>query len=251
MRQTNSQSALGSQPNNSWYFVGVPTSDNWEPRLYMFNPASVPIQVELSYYRDDGEQLGDPQVINIPAGARHTYDVHDEVHDHNPSARDMDGHICLHVYATRPITVTKILYWPYGGGRWSEGASTTGHSQGGTRVILPGGNVGGGFSNFVQLMNVGITPTRVSATLYRPGVIAPATYDLGIVPPNGMRQLDASSYPGLDGNFATKLETDGGKIIAESSTYFQYTGLPLLWRAGDAVEGIVYESSGSRDPIEP
>jgi hypothetical protein len=250
-RETSSQTALGSQERFDWYFVGIPTSANWEPRLYMFNPGGATSDVTMTYYSGAGAPFGAAQTIHIPPQSRHSYDIHDELEDNNPSALNQDGNICLHVHATQPIAATKILYWPYGGDRWSEGASTTGHSQGGTHVIVPGGNVGGGFNNYVQLMNVGGTPTNVSVTIYRPSPIPPATYSLGSVPANGMRQLDASSYPGLDGDFTTKLDTDGGKIIAESSTYSLFTGPPLLWRAGDAVEGIVYDPGVSSFPIQP
>jgi hypothetical protein len=221
----------------------------------MFNPGTVTSDVTMTYYAGNGGQIGAPQAVQVLPQSRHAYDVHDEVSAHNPAALNQDGNICLHVHATQPIATTKILYWPYGGDRWSEGASTTGHRQGGRYVIFPGGNIGGGFNNYVQIMNVGSTATSVSVALYRPSGIT-VTPPAVNIPANGMVQLDASSYRApdgtlLDGDFTTMLQAGpGGKIIAESSTYFQYTGPPLLWRAGDAVEGIVYDD-GMAYPIQP
>jgi hypothetical protein len=251
-RKTSSQSALGSEERTSWYFVGVPTSENWHPRLYFFNTSGAANELRLTYRNGAGVQIGGQEVIPIAAGLRYSYDVRLELMAHNPGALNKDGDLSLQVDARFPMVVTKILYWPFGGHRWVEGASTTGHSRGGTKVVFPGGNVGGGFNNYVQLMNIGDAPTNVWATLYRPpGSGGPSVFFLGSVPAKGMRQLDASSYPGLSGDFATKLETDGGRIIAESSTYFQFTGAPLLWRAGDAVEGVVYETAASQAPLQP
>lgn len=250
MRQTSSQTALGVSPANDWYVVGIPTSANWQPRLYLYPIAGA--NVTLRYYSSAGTLLA-TDTLALPSGPRHTYDIRQEaIRNGTTSILDRDGDICLRVSSTQPLAITKDLHWPFDSDRWSEGAATTGHSQGGTRVILLGGTVGGGVSNYVEIMNVGSTPTQVWSTIYRGAGIAPVQYYLGFIPANGMRRLDASvAYPGLEGDFMTKLETDGGKIIAESSTFSQLDGDPPTWRAGDAVEGIVYDLSRSAFPLQP
>lgn len=257
LRQTNSQTALGSSQSHNWYFVGIPTSAEWNPRLYMYNQGDFPSQVHFTYRSDSGSELVRAPPFSIQPRSRHTYDIRDVLLANRPASQpalDKAGNIGLHIFATQPISITKILYWPYGGSgfQWSEGGSTTGHSDGGARVVIPGGNIGGGFSNYVQVMNVGDRTTDVWSTIYPEGRAARAPFFVGTIPPMGMRQIDASgAYPGLDGNFATVLDavTPGAKIIAESSTYFDYTGSPQLWRAGDAVEGIVMNAD--KVPIQP
>jgi hypothetical protein len=252
-RQTNTQSALGSaasEQKKTWYFVGVPTSANWHPRLYFFNVTNAWNLLKLTYRSGAGTQIGGVHDVWVPPGLRHSYDIRNELAAWNPGALDRDGDLSLQIDASSPMVVNKILYWPFGGHRWSEGATTTGHSAGGTRVVFPGGTVGGGWSNYIQLRNVSSTATNVWATVYREHPHAPFVHFVGNVPAHAMRQLDASAY-GFQGNFATKLETDGGKIIAESSTYLHFTGGPQLWHTGDAVEGIVYDPGVGPYPIQP
>jgi hypothetical protein len=247
-RQTNTQSALGSQAATKWYLVGIPSDANWHPRMYFFNTS--PTQgtwMWLRYRNASGTFLHEAAYWIAPL-RRWSYDLRG-VHLGIPGSPVLDRtDLSLEVTSEQPIAVTKILYWPNGGHLWSEGASTTGHAVGGTRVVFPGGNVGGGHSNYIQVMNTSDVPTTVRATFYRPAGLGSFAFDLAPIPAKGTRQIDAVAL-GIDGDFTTVL-TSGQPIIAEQAGYFGWTGGPQLWRAGTAIEGIVYQA-GSAYPTQP
>jgi hypothetical protein len=246
VRKTNTQSAFGSQIAHDWYIVGIPSSDAWHPRMYFFNPGGQSTPLRLTYRNAAGSPLHE-WTYNLPANRRISYDLR-EIHLAIGSQVVNRGgdDLSLEIHADLPIALTKILYWPYGGHLWGEGATTTGHSKGGNRVVFPGGHGGGGHNNYIQIRNLETFAVTVTVTAYRTTNI-PIEHSL-VIPASGMRQIDASIY-GEIGDFATRLVATG-RIIAESANNFGWTGGPLLWHAGESVEGIVYEP-GNTFPTQP
>jgi hypothetical protein len=256
-RHPNTQSALGAQLAKQWYLVNIPTGASWEPRIYLFNPSPVANHITLHYRNGAGADL-QVTTYELEPWRRISYDL-TEWKDPRLTippapAGYAGGNLSLEIDAEQPIALTKILYWAAEGPNvaWNEGASTTAHSQGGHRIVFPGGNVGGGFSNYIQVMNIGAAATNVWVTTYRDGGIAMvAKHQVGTLNPGGMMQFDASAYINPAGNFSTVVETDyqpNQALVGESANYFDYTGPTDLWRSGDAVEAIVYNGA---TPIAP
>ncbi|HEX3766579.1 MAG TPA: hypothetical protein VHW23_48125 [Kofleriaceae bacterium] len=256
-RHPNTQSALGSQLARTWYVVNIPTGASWEPRIYLFNPSPVTNPITLVYHDGAGTELL-RTTYPLDPWRRISYDL-TQWRDPRltlaraPASYD-GGNISLEIDAEQPIALTKILYWAAEGPNvaWNEGASTTAHSQGGHKIVFPGGNTGGGFNNYIQVLNAGTVATNVWVTTYRDsGLPTVARHRVGTLNPSGMMQFDASTYINPAGNFSTVVETDyqpGQALVGESANYFDYTGPTDLWRSGDAVEAIVYNGA---TPIAP
>lgn len=254
-RKPNTQSALGSSPATTWYVIGIPTGGSWQNRIYVLNTAAASNPITLTYRNAAGAVLSQTG-HTIPPEHRISYDLNSfnpgQPPGLAPAPQGRDGSdLSLEISAPYPIAITKIMYWARDF-NWNEGASTTGHAVGGSRVVIPGGNHGGGFHNYVQVMNVGGSGTTVYATNLWPGgnQVTPRRA-VGYLNPKGMLQLDASAYLPGTGDFSTILETDGPPIIAESSTFFGWDADEphLLWRTGDSVEGLIYNAGAG--PYQP
>lgn len=258
-RRPNLQSSLGSSPAVSWNVIGIATQA-WQNRIYIVNPNGVPSTITAVYYNAAGVPIS-VSSHTIKALHRIGYDLNATTWD-DGSGRDLaqapqgldGGSLSLQLTATAPIALTKITYW----GRdfdWSEGASTTSHSQGGFRVILPGGNTGGGsnpFSNLTQVMNVGGAGTTIRATVLTPGGPCAVAQPIGFLNPHGVLQVTNSACPGYLGNFATVFDSDSSPIVAESTNLLGPDSVPdTRWRSGDAVEGLIFSTATSSVPIQP
>lgn len=261
-RRPNSQSALGSAVATTWFVIGIPTTPVWQHRIYIVNPSGAANPITVTYRNAAGTSLGTSSYA-IPPHRRISYDLNAATWDDGsprplaaaPQGRG-GGDLSLEITATHPIALTKIAYWSRGFD-WSEGASTTGHSQGGSRVIVPGGNTGSGsnsFSNLTQVMHVGAvgtSATSVWATVLTPGGPCATRAWVGALNPRGILQVANTACPGYVGDFATVFESDGPPIIAESTNLLSPDAGPVTpWRSGDAVEGIVY-NGGAAAPIQP
>lgn len=260
-RRPNTQSALGSNLANTWYVIGIPTTSLWQNRVYILNPFGVPNPITVTYRNAAGTVLSSSSYA-IPPGRRIGYDLNGTTWD-DGSARPLaqapqnrgGGDLSLEITATHPIALTKIQYWSRNFS-WSEGASTTGHSQGGSRVVIPGGNTGNGvhsFSNFTRVMHVGpvgTSGTNVWATVLTPSGPCTTRRFVGFLNPRGILEVVNGACPGYVGDFATVFESDGPPIIAESTNLLSpdsVAGIP--WRSGDAVEGLIY--TGGTAPVQP
>jgi hypothetical protein len=268
VRRPNSQSTLGSAPAKNWYVVGIPTQQVWQHRIYILNPTNQDIRIEATYYNSAGTPISRSRET-IPALNRIGYDLNETTFDAG-FPRELaqapqglgGGNLSLQITAnpdnipgrTEAIVLTKIQYWSRNGA-WSEGASTTGHSRGGSRVIIPGGNTGNGtdtFTNLTQVMHVGdvgSAATNVWATVLTPGGNCGRRH-VGVLNPKGVLQVAGGACPGHVGELATMFESDGPPIIAESTNLLSpdLSGNGTPWRSGDAAEGIVYVGG---TPIQP
>jgi hypothetical protein len=248
-RRPNTQSSLGSNPATTWYVVGIPTGSAWQHRMYFLNTSPNPNTVRLKYRNAAGADVLNTQ-HTLSGSSRMSYDLSGWQPGSAPLAtppQNMGGdNLSLEITADAPIVLTKIMYWQ-GNWDWSEGSNTTGHSTGGRRLVFPGGNSGGGFNNYIQVMNTSGVGTNVTATTYRPNGSV-ATRNLGWLNGKGMLQIDAGSW-GVDGDFTTVIDADQ-PIIGEAQTMFAWEA--TMWRAGDSVEAIVLATpSLTAIPIQP
>jgi hypothetical protein len=261
-RRPNTQSALGASLATSWHVIGIPTAQVWQHRIYILNPFNASNTITATYRNAAGAVLSSSSFA-IPPLRRVGYDLNSLNRWDDLSFRPLaqapqglgGGDLSLQITSTHGIALTKIAYWSRDFS-WSEGASTTGHSQGGSRVILPGGNTGNGanaFQNFTQVMHVGepgTSGTNVWATVLTPGGPCVTRRHVGFLNPKGILQVVNGACPGYVGDFATVFESDGPPIIAESTNLLapdSVSGIP--WRSGDAVEGLVY--AGGTAPVQP
>jgi hypothetical protein len=250
-RRPNTQSSLGSNPATKWYVVGIPTGAAWQHRVYFLNTSPFANTVRLKYRNAAGAEVLNTQ-HTVAGSSRMSYDL-SGIHpgsppDLAPPPQNMGGdNLSVEITADAPIVLTKIMYWQ-GAWDWSEGSNTTGHSTAGKRLVFPGGNSGGGFNNYIQVMNTGTGPTNVWATTYRPGGSVAQRY-LGVLNAKGMLQIDAGSW-GVDGDFTTVIDADLQPIIGEAQTFFAWES--TMWRSGDSVEAIVYPTTAiTTPPIQP
>jgi hypothetical protein len=253
-RRPNTQSALGSAPANRWYVVGIPTGASWQNRIYFFNSANANNTIHLTYRDHLGNTLLTTQ-HTMPPLQRISYDLSEQYAGSPPdlaiAPAGRDGSdLSLQIDADYPIVLTKIMYWA-GEFAWNEGASTSGHAVGGPRIFFPGGNTGGGFYNYKQIMNTSDFPTTLTMTTFWPGGNNVSVQSLGTLPAKGMLQFDSGVQLGQSGDFATVIESNNGaQLIGEASNFFAFENGSQLWRAGDTVEGLIL-NWGSTVPIQP
>lgn len=155
---TGGHDAVGAQSlNRTYYFAEGYTGAGFTEFLTLLNPGSVPAAVNVTYYFNDGSA---PKVVAHPVGAtsRLTIRVNDAA-EAGPGKE-----VSVKIDSDNPILAERPMYFSYFG---ETGGSDT---MGGTALMtdqnLAEGHVGGGFDEFLTLLNPNPGPVTTSITYY-------------------------------------------------------------------------------------
>ncbi len=203
-RKAGHASLGATAPSTTWYLAEGTTADGFEDWLLVQNPGDVDSTVTITYMTGAGEVNKAPLVV--PAGHRVSVFVNADVPD--------NAHVSVAVNATQPVVAERACYWnSRAGGHDSLGAVAPASTW-----ELAEGCTANGFETWLLMQNpnasaVTVTITYMTAT----GVINRAP--LTMAPGTRVSLLVNNDVPD-NIQVSTKVESSGGPIVVERSTYW-------------------------------
>jgi hypothetical protein len=199
-----------TSPGKNFNFAEGYTGPGFDEYLTLANPNDVTVPATVTYLFGDGTTQ--TQVVPLAAHSRSTVEVRRIV--------GSDREVAATVTAPDNIMVERPMYFIFQG-RWTGGHVSGGLTAPATHLTFAEGYTGGGFAEYLTLLNPGAAPANVDITYLLPGgqsvrksiTVGPhsrATVDVNKDVPNTEVSADLqSSQP----------------IVAERPMYFAYQGV--------------------------
>ncbi len=193
--------------------VGGPYNDRFDTYLLLYNPSQQSVPVDVRFMRANKA----PETKNYTVGAHSRYTVHvDELYP--------DDEVSMEVKAPAPgIVSERAMYFDYQG--WADGGhASTGAEEVGAEGYFAEGYTAKNFNTWLLFANPEDKEAQVEVSYLREGdspIVANYT-----IAPSSRYTILVNGVPGLKpGNVGIKYRsTNGVKITAERSMYFDYHG---------------------------
>jgi len=215
--------------SSQYFFAEGTTRGGFEEWITLQNPNAEPLQVQATYQLGAGQGNTIDKTYDVPASARRTIYVPDEV----GTERD----VSVYMSSSSDFLAERPMYFSYGyqdlscrGGHCVIGAACSA-----SEWFLAEGYTGSGYNQWLCLQNPGDSEAVVEITYYtqEAGLLAPSTVH---VPAKTRSTVMVNRHAGSDYQLSTRIRvTSGPPIVVERPMYFAYSG----WDGGHDVVGYV------------
>ncbi|MEW6553669.1 MAG: DUF5719 family protein [Actinomycetota bacterium] len=212
--KTGGHDALGvSTPSLEWYFAEGYTGGGFDEYILIFNPESVDATVALDCLKPDGSITS--QQLQVKANSRLTVGV-----DGLPGMDNTD--VSVRVRSNSPVVAERSTYFGYMG--TDGGDVSTGATQPAPDWYFAEGYTGGGFDEYILVLNPNDRETRVTLDFLKPD--GSTTSQAIVVGANSRYTLSVDAVPGLESaDVSTHVRSDL-PVVAERAMYFGYPECP-------------------------
>jgi len=212
--KTGGHVSLGvTEASQNWYFAEGFTGGGFDEYILMLNPDDQDSVVTFDFMKPDGSVY--TQDFPLGANSRATVNV-----DAVPGMEATDVSIRLH--AATPIVAERSMYFGYNG--IDGGTVSTGVSQPSMDWYFAEGYTGGGFNEYILVLNPNHADAQVTFDFMKPdGSVYTQVFPAGA---NSRTTVYVDAAPGMDStDVSVKLSSDI-PVVAERSMYFGYPECP-------------------------
>ncbi len=202
-----------SAPSNKWLFAEGYTGDSFDTWLLLQNPNDNTANIDLDFMRPDGSII--KKSVSVPG--RRRYSLHlDEI------AGLESTEVSTQVNSDLPVVAERSMYFNYQGSR-KGGHVTIGVPEPKDQWYLAEGYIGGGFDDYVLLLNPGDTVAKTNVVFVGPNGgevnqdVSLAAHSRFTIHVNDVPQLQSTEV-------STKITSDN-PIVVERAEYFDFRGL--------------------------
>jgi lysophospholipase L1-like esterase len=161
-----------NEPRASWLFAEGYTGPGFDEYLTIQNPNATDAAVAITYFLDGAPPV--TRSLVVPASSRRTVTVHASASAANPGGygRTAPGQgIAAHVATTNPggIVAERPMYFRYGAAGVPGGHVVLGAAEARPVWSFPDGNTGGGYEEYLTIMNPSGQDAQVVLTYYTGG----------------------------------------------------------------------------------
>jgi hypothetical protein len=219
---TGGHNVLGVQaPRLAWYFAEGYTGAGFDQYLTILNPGGVDASVRITYFLGGG-QGPMMKTLTAPKNARTTIAVHDTTLG---VGRGQEVSALVEVTGGAGIVVERPMYFRYGS--QPDGHNVMGGAEPKNAWYFAEGYTGGGFDEYLTILNPSATDANIRITYFLGGGQAPVTKTL-TAPKNARTTVAVHSSSlgvGRNQEVAAQVEsTNGVGIVVERPIYFIYAG---------------------------
>ncbi len=192
-------------PSNTWYFAEGYTGAGYDTYLLLFNPQSEAAQVAVDWITPDGASA---QSVTVPPLARRTVRVNDYL---------SNSEVATSLSSDHPIVAERAMYFDSSGR--TGGSDTAGATAPAREWYFAEGYTGGGFDEWLLLLNPGDTEVRGQVSFLRSDGVT-VKQDL-LMQPRSRSTIHVDSVAGLeDAEVSATVEVSSPGIVAERAMYF-------------------------------
>jgi hypothetical protein len=202
-------------PSRKWYLAEGCTIGDFETQVLIYNPSRLSSKVNIGFTKTDGSKV--TKGFWVRGHGRRTI-----IADNIPSLRSTGFATRVEVASGPAVVVERSMYFGYGA--INGGHNTMGAPAPEKQWFFAEGTTKGPFETWILVQNAGRKEAAIKATFVRPdGTTLIRRYKLS---PGRRRTISVDSLPGLKAtDVSAKIEsTNGVRIVAERSMYFNYPG---------------------------
>ena len=212
--KTGGHVSLGvTEPAQDWYFAEGFTGGGFDEYVLVLNPNTQDANVTFDFLKPDGSVYS--QVFPVGANSRATVKV-----DAAPGMDATDVSVRLH--SDRAVVAERAMYFGYNG--IDGGHVSTGSSLPALQWYFAEGYTGGGFSEYVLVLNPNHGEAQVTLDFMKPdGSVYSQVFP---VMGNSRATVNVDAAPGMDATDVSIRLTSNIPVVAERSMYFGYPECP-------------------------
>lgn len=199
-----------TSPSSTWYLAEGYTGGTYDTWVLIQNPNSTSVTCDVTFYIN-GEDA-QTQEISVEGNSRYTIHLDDTLSNHEVSTYVNAG--------TSQVVCERAMYWTTDDGN-------DGHCSTGSKVLsldwyLAEGYTGGGFDEWILIMNPGSTAATVNISyLKTDGTTVSGTYT---VPATSRYTIHVDDIEGLESTEVSASITSDMPIAVERAMYFGDAG---------------------------
>jgi len=212
--KTGGHVSLGvTEASQTWYFAEGFTGGGFDEYILMLNPNDQDAVVTFDFMKPDGSVY--TQDFPVGANSRATVNV-----DTAPGMEATDVSIRLH--ASTPIVAERAMYFGYND--IDGGTVSTGISQPSLEWYFAEGYTGGGFNEYILVLNPNHADAQVTFDFMKPdGSVYTQVFPAAA---NSRTTVYVDAAPGMDSTDVSVRLSSSIPVVAERSMYFGYPECP-------------------------
>lgn len=192
-------------PSSTWYFAEGYTGAGYDTYLLLFNPQSDEAKVTVDWMTPDGASA---RTVTVPPLARRTVRINDFL---------PDCEVATSLSSDHPIVAERAMYFDSSGR--TGGSDTAGATTPAREWYFAEGYTGGGFDEWLLLLNPGDTEVSGQVSFLRSDGLK-VEQDL-LMPPRSRSTIHVDEVAGLeDAEVSATVETSSPGVVAERAMYF-------------------------------
>ncbi|OFW57722.1 MAG: hypothetical protein A2W01_02545 [Candidatus Solincola sediminis] len=212
--RTGGHTAMGvNMPAESWYFPEGYTGGGFDEYVLVFNPQDQEANVNFDFMKPDGSVYSESHKVGARSRATLMVDAVPGMNDTNVSVQ---------LTSDQKVVAERSMYFGYNGidgGHVSTGASAPADSW-----YFAEGYTGGGFDEFILILNPGDIDTQVYFDFMKPdGSVFTQAFTSKA---RSRMTIKADLAPGMDNTDVSILVRADDPVVAERAMYFGYQECP-------------------------
>ncbi len=212
--KTGGHDSLGvNEPALQWYFAEGYTGGGFDEYILVLNPQDTATIVTLDYLKPDGSVTS--QGVLVGAHSRCTVAV-----DSAPGMEATD--VSVRLTSTLPVVAERAMYFNYRGK--TGGHDSLGVNEPALQWYFAEGYTGGGFDEYILVLNPQDTATIVTLDYLKPD--GSVTSQGVLVGAHSRCTVAVDSAPGMEATDVSVRLTSTLPVVAERAMYFGYENCP-------------------------
>jgi lipoprotein-anchoring transpeptidase ErfK/SrfK/diaminopimelate epimerase len=212
--KTGGHVSLGvTEPSPNWYFAEGYTGGGFDEYILVLNPNAQDAVVTFDFMKPDGSVYSE----DFPVGANSRATVNVD------AVPGMDNtNVSVKLTSGIPVVAERAMYFGYNG--IDGGTVSTGASQPSLEWYFAEGYTGGGFNEYILVLNPNHADAQVTFDFMKPdGSVYTQVFPAAA---NGRTTVYVDAAPGMDSTDVSVKLTSSIPVVAERSMYFGYPECP-------------------------